>query len=213
MKPNAAQLRVSLGFAEASDHIVEGVAGDVLDNLWGNPNFSSVPFPSTTLAAARNEFLQAMADMAQGGTAATAEKNNKREALLVVLRQLASYVQDNCANDLAKLLSSGFEAVSTSRTREPLVTPLIKEIVNGNSGQLIVKVTPVKNAKSYEVRIAIVAPGGATGPFQIAGVFTDSRQMIVEDLTPGTTYMVQVSAIGGSTGQSGWSDPVIHMCM
>ena len=79
------QLRVSLGFAEGSDHVVEGTAGDVLDNLWGNPNFTSVPIPSTTLATARNEFLQAMADMAQEGTAATAEKNNKREALIAVL--------------------------------------------------------------------------------------------------------------------------------
>ena len=130
-----------------------------------------------------------------------------------MLRQLAAYAQTESANDLAKLLSSGFEAVNTNHAREPLATTLIVEIVNGISGQLIVKVTPVKNAKSYEVRIAVVAPGGATGPFQIAGVFTDSRQMIVEDLTPGTTYIVQVSAIGGSTGQSGWSDPVIHMCM
>ena len=213
MSNNAAQLRVSIGFAEESDHIVEGVAGDVLDNLTGNSNFPTPPVPLTTLATARTEFMNAMADMAQGGTAATAEKNNKREALLVVLRQLASYVQDNCANDLAKLLSSGFKSVNTNHARSPLEKPLIKKIQNGNSGQLVVKMKPVKNAKSYEVRMAAVPTGAAPGPWQAAGIFTDSRQLTLGSLTPGTTYMVQVRAIGGSTGHSDWSDPISHMSM
>ncbi len=122
-------------------------------------------------------------------------------------------MQTESANDMAKLLSSGFNAVNMNRAQSPLDTPLIVEIVNGISGQLVVKVKPVKNAKSYEVRVAVVAPGGATGPWQDAGDFTDSRQMIVEGLTPGTNYAVQVRAIGGSTGYSGWSDPSSHMSM
>jgi hypothetical protein len=213
MSTHTPQLRVSLAFADGTDFAVEKLAGILLTTLYGNPNFPSPPFANTVLETARNEFLDAIDAQENGGKAATAEKNNKREALIVLLRQLAAYVQTASANDMAKLLSSGFNAVNMNRAQSPLDTPLIVEIMNGISGQLIVKVKPVKNAKSYEVRVAIVAPGGATGPFQIAGVFTDSRQMIVEGLTPGTSYMVQVSAIGGSTGQSGWSDPVIHMCM
>jgi hypothetical protein len=30
-------------------------------------------------------------------------------------------------------------------------------------------------------------------------------------VTPGTTYTVQFCALGGSTGQSDWSDPVTRM--
>jgi len=33
------------------------------------------------------------------------------------------------------------------------------------------------------------------------------------NLTPGTTYNVQVRAIGGSTGYSDWSDPSSHMSL
>jgi chitodextrinase len=43
------------------------------------------------------------------------------------------------------------------------------------------------------------------------GVFTQARKIVVENLTPGTTYTFQVRAVGGSTGYSGWSDPVSHM--
>ena len=213
MSNHTPQLRVSLGFAEASDHTVEGVAGDVLDNMTGNPNFPTPPVLPPALFGARNEFLQAMADQAQGGTAATAEKNNKREALLVLLRQLASYVQDNCDNDLAKLLSSGFEAVNMNRVQSPLETPHIKDIKPGMSGQLRVRVTPVKNARTYELQYALMGAGGTPGPWQDGGLHADSRAIPINGLTPGQTYMVQVRAVGGSTGYSDWSDPSSHMSM
>ncbi len=174
MSTHAPQLRVSLAFARAKDHAVEGVASDVLDNLWGNPNFSSIPMPSTVLQTARDVFSQAMADMAQGGTAATADKNNKREALLVVLRQLAAYVQTESANDLAKLLSSGFQAVSTNHAQEPLEAPHIKAIKTGMSGQFLVAVTPVKNTKTFESRFALIGAGGVPGPWQDGGLSPSS---------------------------------------
>ena len=53
-------------------------------------------------------------------------------------------------------------------------------------------------------------PGGDWEP----GVFSsDSRRIVFEGLTPGTIYTVQVRALGGSTGQSDWSDPSSHMAM
>jgi len=56
------------------------------------------------------------------------------------LRELVSYLQNNHGNDLAKLLASGFEAVSTNRASTLLVTPSIKDIVNGMSCQLVVRI-------------------------------------------------------------------------
>ena len=49
--------------------------------------------------------------------------------------------------------------------------------------------------------------------WQAVGVFTYSRPILIENLTPGTTYTMQARAIGGSTGYSDWSDPVSHMAM
>ena len=97
------------------------------------------------------------------GPAATADKNNKRGAFVSLARQLAGYVQHNCNNDLARLLSSGFEAVSTSRAQSPLAVPTIVGVDNGNTGQLLINVTPSANARCYEVRHAAIAAGGALG--------------------------------------------------
>jgi hypothetical protein len=84
---------------------------------------------------------------------------------------------------------------------------------NGHSTQLLVNVNKVANARTYELQTAAIGDGGAPGPWQRGGLFTKSRAMLLNGLTPGTTYAVQVRAIGGSTGYSDWSDPVSHMCM
>ena len=211
--PHMPQQRVLLGFTNAPDHQLEETAGTVLDGFYGNAAFPTPPVAKPALQAALTAFTTAIAAQAQGGTAATADKNNKRDILIDLLRQLASYVQDASGNDLAKLLSSGFDAVSTNRSSSPLDAPSIKDITNGMTGQLIVKVTPVANARAYEIRYALAAPGQPQGPWQNGGLFTNSRSMPINGLTPGSNYTFQVRAVGGSTGYSDWSMPVGHMSM
>jgi hypothetical protein len=73
--------------------------------------------------AAADDLNVALAAQPHGGTAATAEKNNKKEALVVLLRKLKHYVEDNCENDPAVLLSSGFQAAASTCNRSPLANP------------------------------------------------------------------------------------------
>lgn len=204
------QLRVLLGFASASDHALEETAQSVLDNLYGNPAYPDPPVTQTALETALDNFSTAIAAAAGGGPQETADKNNKREILIGLLRLLASYVQGKHGNDLAKLLSSGFEAVSTNTASVPLEKPLIKEIRNGISGQLLPRINRVKNAKGYEARYALVADNGTPGPWIDAGIFSSTRTLALNALTPGANYQIQIRAVGGSTGYSDWSDPVSH---
>ena len=124
-----------------------------------------------------------------------------------MLRQLTSYVHINCGNDLALLLSSGFQAMSMNRAQTALDQPQGLIIKNGVSGQLVARVKPVRNTRSYEGRIK-----GPTGDWISPHIFTgDSRRIAFTGLTPGVIYTVQVRALGGATGQSDWSDPSSHM--
>lgn len=143
----------------------------------------------------------------------TAAKNNLRDDLVALLRKLAGFVQENHGNDMAKLLASGFEAVSTNRTSVPLPKPVIREILRGNTGQLKVRVDPIPNAKNYEPQHALIGPGGTLGPWVGGGLFSNSQQLLLTGLAPGAEYMVQVRAIGGSTGYSDWSNMQSHRVM
>jgi hypothetical protein len=126
------------------------------------------------------------------------------------MRKLKHYIEDSCGNDLAVLLSSGFQAAAVTRDRSSLANPSILGIDRGNSDELMLKVTPIARAKCYEVQLAVVGAGSVPGVWQQAGLFTSSR-ITIGNLIPTTTYVFQVRAIGTS-GNTEWSDPVSHMC-
>jgi hypothetical protein len=188
-------------------------AGIIINGMTGNPAFPSPPMDLKTVQAALDDLNAAMAAQPCGGPSATAEKKNKQEALIGLLRRLRRYVEDNHGNDLSVLLSSGFQAASPTRARSPLANPSIINAGFGNSTELVLKVTPIAHAKCYEVRMAAIGAGNTLGPWQAAGLFTNSRSMTIGGLTPGITYMFQVRAIGGSTRYSDWSNPVSRMCV
>ena len=139
------------------------MADAVITGLTGNAAFPAPTVDLKAVQAAADDLNAALAAQAHGGTAATAEKNNKQEALIVLLRKLKHYVEDNCGNDLAVLLSSGFQSAATTRNRSPLANPSIIDVDLGNSAELTVKVTPIARAKCYEVRMAAVGSGNVPG--------------------------------------------------
>ncbi len=47
--------------------------------------------------------------------------------------------------------------------------------------------------------------GGKT--WQEAGLPTKAFRIVLDNLVPGTTYLVRARAIGGSTGASNWTSP------
>jgi hypothetical protein len=196
---------------QSADQLVT-MAGAIIAGLTDNPSF---PAPTVDLKAVQDaidDLKTALEAQPHGGVAATAEKNNKKEALIALLRKVKHYVEDNCNNDLAALLSSGFQAALSDRYRLPLANPSILSIKFGNSTELVMKVTPISRAKCYEVRSAPVAADGAPGSWQASGLFTSSKSMTISGLIPGKTYTFQVRGVGGSTGYSDWSNPVSRMC-
>ena len=211
-------LHVLRDWAEGPDAGLHGRAQTVhaslyTSGLWTVPPNPAIPVTAAALATGISDFDAAMAAADGGGPEETAAKNDKRAVLVDLLRELASYVDDNHGNDMAKLLASGFQAASTNRAQSPLDIPLIKEITNNGSGKLGVRIAPVANAKSFEARYALIPPGGAAGPWQHGGTFPNSRSILISGLTPGGNYQIQIRAVGGSTGYSEWSDPITHMSM
>lgn len=200
--------KVSLAFARASDMELDNFAQGVINRITGNATYPTPPVTIANLQTAKNDFTMKVAAAHAGGPADTAAKNNSRQTLIGMLRQIAMYVQINCSDDMALLLTSGFEAQSTNRASVTLDRPQGLVLKNGSSGQLVASVSKVKNTNMYEGRAK-----GPTGDW-LPSVFTgDSQHISFDGLTAGTMYTVQVRSLGGATGQSDWSDPSSHMSM
>lgn len=201
-------VKTSLAFARLSDAELDTFAHGVAAALTGNAAFPTPPVALANLQTTIDDFTAKAAAAQIGGPMDTAAKNNSRQTLLGMLRQLAAYVQMSCNNDEAVLLSSGFEVQSTTRASTPLTQPQSLSLKNGASGQLVASIDPVRNANMYEGRIK-----PSDGDW-LTSVFTgDSQHITFSGLTPGKNYTAQVRALGGQTGQSDWSDPSSHMAM
>ncbi|HYX30307.1 MAG TPA: fibronectin type III domain-containing protein [Pyrinomonadaceae bacterium] len=204
-------VKVSLAFARLTDAELDNFAHGVSTGMTGNTAFASPPVPMVNLNAAIVDFTAKVAAAQAGGPMDTAAKNTARQTLLGMLRQLATYVQMMCNNDDAVLLSSGFSAQGPRSASTALEQPQSLSIRNGGAGQLIASVDPVRNANMYEGRIKL-SDGGGDGNW--SSIYTgDSQHIIFDGLARGKDYTVQVRALGGSTGQSDWSDPSSHMAM
>ena len=207
------QLRVLLDFTSTPDPALDEFAGTVITGLTGNTAFPNLPVSLADLQLQLTAFSDALIAHTQGGTTATAAKNAARSVLVDSLRLNALYVQTKCNNHLDTLLSSGYQAASTNHAQTTLTQPVIQDLINGNSGELVARVKPVANARAYEARYALVGTGGTPGPWQSGGLFTSTRNLTLTGLTPGTTYTVEIRAIGGTTGYSDWSNAVSRMSL
>lgn len=192
-------LKVARDFIKYSDPGLDEFTNGVVLGLTGNTTFPTPPVKPEDLAAFDATFRAAIA-AATGDPTDTAVKYQAREVVLDALRKNANYVQTIASHDLSQLLSSGYYAASTNHARSPLEAPAITHLDNLASTQVLLRLTPVTNAKSYHVQ---TMNGDKT--WQDAGIFTQARRIVLGGLTSGLTYTVRARAIGGSTGCSDWS--------
>jgi len=196
-------IRTSRYYARLSDLDVSKVAGKVVKGLTGNTQLSEPPVMPLELAKLKRTFDDLIVAAASGGLLATAEKDSARAALITALNKDASYVDINCADDLKVLLSSGFEPVSTNRTQKVLRPPEIIAAAYGQAGEIKLRVKGDSNRRAIQGRCK--ALGGEFGPVI---TFKNSRELMFDGLKAGTTYVMQLCGLGGSTGHSDWSEPV-----
>jgi hypothetical protein len=183
-------------------------SGRVISSMTGN---ASYPNPNPTLAVVgtgRTNFITSV-NALDGSGSATVARDQKRAVLVGLLRELALYVQQACGGDLVVLLSSGFTAQKQRQPVGQLSAPDNLRLRRTEmTGQLGARCNSDPNANTYQWRYATsLAPTAWTMPDP-----TTAANTILDGLTPGTVYVVQVRSIG-SAGPSDWSDPAMLMAV
>ena len=178
--------------------------------MTGNPSYPT-PLPSLAdVTTAKDGFVTALANAADGGTLLTAIKNEKRAELVALVRNLASYAQVACNGDMTVLLSSGFPIQKPQR--EPVgVLPAPARLtmtLGPRSGELRTAAERIPGAAIYNWQLTTAANPTVV----LQSVQTTAASVTFDGLTPGVVYRA-VANVVGAAGPSNWSEPVTQMAL
>ncbi len=154
----------------------------VVTSMTGNKTYDKPSPDLAVITAANTEFITAIANAVNGGKEMTSIKNDKRAALVVLMRQLANYVAVACLGDMTKLLSSGFPVQKPDRVTAPIpAMPVSPVLSQGQTGVILASSSPVAGAYVYNWQLAL-----ASAPLVIVqhGQSTKLRRAFT-GLTPG----------------------------
>lgn len=199
--------RIWTGFTRGSGDDANNLVLDVEEGLTDNPVFLNLPVPLTLLETQRLALVSAMTEARKGGADRTRLKNAAKQVVVDSLMRIAFYCMGEARHDLDALLTTGFEVVSKNRSSGPLGQASLRDVLNNVSGQFLARGRGVLNGRMYKPRTSI--DGGKT--WTEWSPFNGARRIVLQPVIPGTTYMIELCAMGGSTGQGPWSDPVSRM--
>lgn len=197
-------IRTSRHYTKLGDTQLSKFTGGTISGFTNNPDLATPPVLPKDLDLLKTAFDAAIIKANKGGSLATALKDAARAAVVAALDKNASYVDINCDDDMAILLSSTYEAVSTNRAQTVLAAPKIIAVQNGQTGEVKLRVKGDPNRKAIQGRFKTAA-GSEFGP---SISFRNSKAILFTGLTAGTTYLFQLCGLGGSTGHSDWSESV-----
>lgn len=174
----------------------------IVTAMTGNPHFTT-PLPALAVVTAAIDELQ-LAETAAltraKGTAAV--RNEKRAALLTLLRQLKGYVQtvaDASSDTGTSIIESAAIAVKKTAVRKPRVFAAEPGLVSG-SAKLV---APFAGARAfYEWQYSL--DGGKTW---VVAPATMQAKTTVTGLAPGASVQFRCRP-GTKSGEGDWSQPV-----
>jgi len=168
------------------------------DSMDGNANFTT---PNPALAGVQthidtaNDKIAAADTKVAAAREAVAARRAAVEGLIVLLRQLAAYVENQSAGDEDKILSAGFSvrAVnngSTPNASEAIIT-ILSLTATINPGELRLRIKPFSHALYYEAFTSMTPENAESWELHA----TESRSTVMlTGFTPGSKPYVKVRA-------------------
>ena len=207
----ANKIKAKLAFHNVLDADALQQFTTVLKGVKNNPAYPAPPVDMATYEKGVDSFATLLTDAQDGGKNAVSAKNRQRVAVIRMYTLLGHYVEIACNDDPATFNTSGFIAVTRTKTAsQPLAGASFQWIDRGpNSGDIVVKIAALIGAIAYELRYTPVA-NGAPGPWTTL-TLTSPRKVTITGLTPAGTYQFQVRALG-KLGYNDWSNPMTFIC-
>jgi len=184
---------ISLDFKETKDPDLNIIAYGVADRMTGNENFPDPGMMVIELKELSNQFNQALAETGLRDMVKIAIKNDIRELLIKKLKEVGKFVLTESKGAQTPLISSGFPLIKPV-DEVILNTPANFKIIPGDKpGEIIMKISRVKGARSYLYQWA---PDPVTTKSVWESIADTRCKKVIKGLPLGVNYCFRMAAIG-----------------
>lgn len=206
------QAKVYQNYARWDDYSLATLAGRTLSFITGNTHFPTPAPELTAYGAAVNDFREKHEIASRRGSALEiAAKNNARDLLLELMKQMAFYVNTVANGDQQILASSGFELMPVPKAvGYPGIVGGLQVTDGRVSGETRFSFNVMRNAWEYEYQIATSLDAAGLPEWGELMRTTTSRLNYLPIVDPGIKVYVRVRARNGK-GIGDWCEAVSLM--
>ncbi|MEO8822782.1 MAG: hypothetical protein ABI366_04345 [Ginsengibacter sp.] len=185
--------KINISFSKFSDANFQNKGKLIYDSMNANQIYASLAAEVAAMKIALDDFTDNLAAAGTNDRTAVAQKNQSRQELTLILKQLGLNVMVVAKGDTTALVSSGY---TLSKKPEPryIYNPGNVTLSRGvSTGELISTVIAVAGAKSYVHQITTELPSENavwTSNTSSASKFTFTN------LIPGKQYWLRVGVVG-----------------
>lgn len=184
---------VSISFDKFSDVNFQKKSQFIYDSMSGNLVYASLAAMVTAIKPVLDTYIENLKAAGTKDKNAVAKKNQSRQQLTALLKQLGLSVMSVADGDEAALVSSGFTLTKKPEPRYISRPGNVTLLPRLSSGEMLSMIAAVWGANSYVHQIATEYPTETT--VWTSNTSTSSK-FVFTNLIPGKQYWVRVAVVG-----------------
>lgn len=185
--------KLSLNIRKHKDGELYNYAMCIVHKLTDNEYYPDVETLLTPIRKTGKEYQEAMYAALHGDIIQISIKNDLREKLILLLRELGEWIQKKSNGDETHLLSTGF-SIAKPKEEIELAEPTEFCLLPGkNNGEIIMRVKRVVGAKAYLFQYT---PAPLTPESKWEVVYSTTCKKTITNLPLGVKYLFRIAAIG-----------------
>lgn len=185
--------KLALNFRKYNEPDLITVAYRVAGKLTNNEHFPEVKTLLSPIIETAKQLQSAVVNASDGDTLKIIIKNDFKEKLIALLRELGDWIEKQSNDDELALVSSGFK-LAKPRKEISLQNPVEFIILPGkNMGEIIMQVKRVNGAKAYVYQYT---PDPLTDNSKWETINSTKRKIVLKQLPLGVKFLFRMAAIG-----------------
>jgi hypothetical protein len=185
--------KLSLNIRKHKDGELYNYAMYIVHCLTDNEHFPGVAPLLDPIRETGDQFQKAIYDASNGDILKISIKNDLREKLILLLRELGEWIQKRSNGAETPLVTSGF-LIAKPKDEIELAEPTDFQILPGkNNGEIIMRVKRVIGAKAYLFQYT---PEPLTPESKWENIYSTTCKKTITNLPLGVKYLFRMAAIG-----------------